>query len=168
MYRPIEPSPRDSRRARDARPSAAAARGLPTMAAPRTVELSSMRSSPRGAWLFAPMVLLALACGLRFAVRGADPSFELCFAVFLGLGVTWSALRLSSPSTPFAVDVRARVSSERADTADGQPVARRRGAASTPLGGPTAQVPRAHPRSDPRRLPFGDLPPPGQFPRGRR
>lgn len=167
MYRPIEPSPRDPRRARDARPSAAAARGLPTVAAPRTVELASLRASPRGAWLFAPMLLLALACGLRFAVRGADPSFELCFAMFLGLGVCWSALRLSSGSTTIALDARARDLADHACTPQGHPATRRRGANSTPIGGPAAQLPRAQPRSDLRRLPFGDLPP-GEFRRGRR
>ena len=44
------------------------------------------------------MSLLALACGLRLAVRGADSSFATCFAVLLTLGVFWVAIGLCLPT----------------------------------------------------------------------
>ena len=47
------------------------------------------------------MLLLALACGLRLAVRGPDPSFDLCFALLLGMGFAWTTIRLlATPTQP--------------------------------------------------------------------
>jgi hypothetical protein len=44
------------------------------------------------------MLLLALASILRLAVRGPDPSFAMCFALLLGMGVVWVAIGLWLPS----------------------------------------------------------------------
>jgi hypothetical protein len=48
------------------------------------------------------MLLLALACALRLAVRGPDSSFNLCYALLLGRGVSWTTIRLwtSAPQPP--------------------------------------------------------------------
>src|SRR5688500_11683664 len=98
MFRPFEHSPRGRRRSigegargtpsegrllRSARPGAR----LPRLESPQV----------QGAWLVAPMLLLALACGLRLASRGVDSSFSMCFALLLGLGVSWVAIRLCLP-----------------------------------------------------------------------
>ncbi|HTF88131.1 MAG TPA: hypothetical protein VK843_06950 [Planctomycetota bacterium] len=98
MFRPSEHSPREPRRSRDTG-RRNEHRGQPAASArhaPRLVEKDS--ASIQGAWLVAPMSLLALACGLRLAVRGADSSFATCFAVLLGLGVSWIALRFCLPA----------------------------------------------------------------------
>jgi len=99
MFRPSEQPPRDPRRSRHARQKSSVQRRVFASEAPSSATSSSSERSPiQGAWLVAPMALLALACGLRLAVRGADSSFATCFAVLLGLGVCWVALRLCMPS----------------------------------------------------------------------
>jgi len=100
MYRPSEHSPSDPRRARNGRSRFGAGHGSPTAPAPQLQGLLQLHDAAplHGAWLVAPMMLLALACGLRLAVRGPDSSFDLCFALLLGLGVAWTAIRLWAPA----------------------------------------------------------------------
>src|SRR5687768_6942145 len=98
MFRPSEHSPRDPRRARDGRGRMNAGHGRPGPFSQRPAVAPADVSPVRGAWLVAPMLLLALASILRLAVRGPDPSFAICFASLLGLGVVWVAIGLWLPA----------------------------------------------------------------------
>lgn len=100
MYRPSEHQPSDPRRARDGRSRFDAGHARPSAPSPQRQATLHVPDAAaiHGAWLVAPMLLLALACGLRLAVRGADSSFDLCFALLLGLGVIWTAIRLWAPA----------------------------------------------------------------------
>ncbi len=99
MFRPFEHSPREPHRSRNASRQSSLQRvhsAVPVR--PRHFAGEKESASIHGGWLVAPMLLLALACVLRLAVRGADSSFETCFAVLLSLGVCWVALRLCLPA----------------------------------------------------------------------
>ena len=85
MSLPSEHSPRDPRHAREdnRRNSRSEERASLTMRA-RVPTPVDDGPPVLGAWLIAPMLLLALAAGLRLAMRGADSSFAICFALLLG------------------------------------------------------------------------------------
>ncbi len=98
MFRPSEHSPRDPRHSPSGTRRNSHLRGQPAApAAQHALAGDKEGTSLQSAWLVAPMLLLALACALRFTVRGADSSFATCFAVLLGLGVSWVGLRLLLP-----------------------------------------------------------------------
>jgi hypothetical protein len=56
------------------------------------------RNEPRGTWLIGPMLLFAVAAGVRLVFRGADEIFGLCFALLLGLGVVWILVSVLMPA----------------------------------------------------------------------
>ncbi|HUR28384.1 MAG TPA: hypothetical protein VM509_09360 [Planctomycetota bacterium] len=195
MFRPSEHSPRDPRRSRDrsARGNAqrrnSVAAGRPRAHAPDVEESPSVQ----GAWLLPPMALLAVACALRLAVRGADSNFATCFAVLLAVGVSWVGLRLwmPAPQPPACPNCKrkalVRLDRQQAVGARCQHCGWRDEAADARrLAAPVALEPKDHgarratrvtllPRDNRRGLegdsrgrPFGERPPPGPSGRGRR
>ncbi len=198
MFQNPEHSPRDPRRARDG--GARNPRGDGRVP-------QSIRASPRseanegppilGEWLVAPMLLLALAAGLRLALGGADSSFAISFALLLGMGIFWVATRLYlSPTTqPPACPHCKRKTLVRIDALQSMGARcmhcgwRDEGANAERLGAlvpleahfrsgvhalrlpltPHAMRPeRRGLRGEPRDRPFGDRPPQGPSGRGRR
>jgi hypothetical protein len=194
MFRPSEHSPRDPRRSHDASRNGSMRRGSPIAHAGNNGIARERESSGiQGSWLVAPMALLALACGLRLAVRGPDSSFATCFAVLLGLGVCWVALRLclSAPEPPacphckrktlvrldrvLATGARCLHCGWRDDAADARQLGTLlvlephfRGAAHATRITLVPRDMRRGSRGDSRDRPFGDRPPRGPSGRGRR
>lgn len=193
MFPHPEHSPRDPRRARNGGPRGP--RGMGRGPAPARARLSiqvAEASAIHGAWLVAPMLLLALAAVLRLAMGGADSGFAICFALLLGLGVFWIGMRLclpepAAPACPHckrktlvridpqqSAGARCVHCSWRDERAD----ARHLGvivalAPQFRAGLQAARLPRAlrpdggAARTDLRDRPFGDRPPRGPSGRGR-
>ncbi len=193
-----EHSPRDQRRAREG--GARNPRGVGRLPQPIRVGLRSEADEGPpilGEWLVAPMLLLALAAGLRLALGGADSGFAISFALLLGVGICWVATRLymSPPTHPTACPHCKRKTLVRIDPLkstgarcmhcgwrDESANAERLGALipleahfrsgvhalRLPLTPHAMRPERRFLRGEPRDRPFGDRPPQGPSGRGRR
>jgi hypothetical protein len=98
MFQPFEQPHRDDRRTpRGGARGTPQGRSRPFLPAAREGLAEFEGPQVQGEWLVAPMLLLALASALRLASRGPDSSFAMCFALLLGVGVAWVAIRLCLP-----------------------------------------------------------------------
>ena len=61
----------------------------PPPSMPADLRAGGRRRHAAGSWLIGPMILAAVAAGMRVVFRGPDEIFTACFAVLLGLGLVW-------------------------------------------------------------------------------